>query len=199
MSQLNNRLLSIAIVLFIATTLASNGTVRTVAQTVSEVIVKNTTSNPVPVKAVGTTSVKVTNPVTAPVWTRDVNEARQPVQHTCSLNLNPGTRFGECELYTVPAGKRLVIEYVSGDGYVPVDQHLVAVRVYTTVGFSTISHAVNPKWQGHAAPYSYYTVGELTRIYADAGFKITVQALRSDPDQWGIWSASLSGYLVNVP
>jgi hypothetical protein len=59
--------------------------------------------------AIGSTPVSVTNPENAPVPVRDAGQT-QPVSGVCTYF---PTIDSKCDLYTVPAGKRLVIELVS--------------------------------------------------------------------------------------
>jgi hypothetical protein len=199
MSQLNNRLLTVAIVLFIITTVASNGAVRTVAQSVSEVIVKNTTSNPVPVKSIGTTAVKVNNPATTPVWVQDVNEARQPIQKTILVSMPNGQEFKSKDMYVVPFGKRLVIEYVSGKSNVPDTQGILSVAIYTKVSGGSSPHFVDLTWQGGYGGRSHFTTGEMVRLYADAGTTVSTDFMRTGNTDEAIWYVTFSGYLVDVP
>jgi len=57
-------------------------------------------------------SVRVNNTVTDPVRVRNVNDAIQPFQANASCN---GTGGCDATIFNVPAGKRAVIEYFSGD------------------------------------------------------------------------------------
>jgi hypothetical protein len=227
MSTLNNRLLSVAIVLFIVTTLASNGAVRTLAQTISDVVVKNTASNPVPVKAVGTTIVSVSNPATAPVWARvtnpatspvwvrgtnpatfplwvrDVDTARQPFQAQYNFEISEGSYgVGGLTAVTVPARKRLVLEYFSirltiPQGQSPQDGPTIEV----TNGGQLVEYWLPPPtYSGTLAGTTYvYVSSEPVTLYGDPGTTIGVGASRSALTGTARVKVSLSGYLVNVP
>jgi hypothetical protein len=70
------------------------------------VTVANTSANPVPVQQQGTASVSVTN-TSVPVH-------EQGVASVLQAGTPVTVQFSNLTLYTVPAGKRLVIEYVSG-------------------------------------------------------------------------------------
>ena len=214
MSMLNNRLLSVAIIVFIATTLGSNGAVRTLAQTVSDVVVKNTMSNPVPVKAVGTTIVSVNNPITAPVWTwvrnpatipvwvRDVDSARQPLQAQYDFEINEGS-YGWAGLtaLTVPAGKRLVLEYVSFRLTIPQGQNPQdGLTIEVTNGGKLVQYwLVPPTYSGTLGNTYVYVSSEPVTLYGDPGTTVGVGASRSALTGTARVRVSLSGYLVNVP
>lgn len=215
MSTLNNRLLSVAIIIFIATTLGSNGAVRTLAQTVSNVVVKNTTTNPVPVKAVGTTIVSVnnpatapvwvraTNPATAPVWVRDVDGARQPFQAQYDFEINEGSYgWGGLAALTVPARKRLVLEYVSFRLTIPQGQNPQdGPTIEVTNGGKFVQYWLEPPtYAGTLGGSTYvYVSSQPVTLYGDPGTTIGVGAGRSALTGTARVRVSLSGYLVNVP
>jgi len=114
MSRTRDIFLTVAAAVVILQGLAFGDTGRAIAQTVQQVFVTNTSTQPVPVKVSGTTGVKVYNADTAPVWVRDVDKARQPFQARFDFTIN-ATSYGWAGLsaVTVPARKRLVLEYVS--------------------------------------------------------------------------------------
>ena len=80
----------------------------------------------------------------------------------------------------------------------PLDQGIIAAGVYTAISGAGHHHFVNPKWQGHYG-VSYYSAGEATRIYADAGTTVFASVKRSSDVSRGEWKRSISGYLVNAP
>jgi hypothetical protein len=104
--------------------------------------------------------------------------------------------------FTVPGGKRLVIEYVSASGNVPFGQNLL-FALKTCVNDSCAVHFLVP------SRFTFARVttpdGELIRtrqwmrVYADGGTEVMVSARRSG--NWGGGSAtlSISGYLVELP
>src|SRR4051794_12365863 len=79
-----------------------------------EVKVINTPAEAVPVAVQGAPSVTVQNAPANPVPTRSQDKpALQPVQHTGLVIFAAGEQIKDQTLYTVPAGKRLVIEEAS--------------------------------------------------------------------------------------
>src|SRR5262245_22615287 len=92
-----------------------------------DVRVVNTQNNPVPVSVInfpaGTNAVVVANPTNKPVLVRQVDSgAVQPFTFSDTMGFAPDKEFGTTftyPRYTVPAGKRLVIEYISMSTQLP--------------------------------------------------------------------------------
>lgn len=141
--------------------------------------------------------VTVTNAATAPVPVRDVdNGARQPFYATAELTID--TRVGCSTLTTVPAGKRLVVEYASGE-------------VSENSGLKVLDITFNPlagAFGGiHYVPVNdpgglkRLTFGQQVKWYFNAGQPIQVCVVRDQdgaaPTDVGI--AEITGYLVDVP
>jgi hypothetical protein len=111
----------------------------------------------------------------------------------------------EVPIYTVPAGKRLIIEYASMEAALPVGQ-TVRMEIQILTG--------NPpglSWVGHMLPMSapamaglftgahYTSVGQMVRAYADAGNVVRICGQRND-GTGGSASATfaIAGYEVNL-
>jgi|SRR5579871_3105815 len=177
------------------------------------VTVVNTAANPVPVNGsitvsgvlpvsqsgpwnvglTGGTGVRINNAASDPVQVREVNDAMQPFQATASCS----STVSHCDLtlYNVPAGKRAVIEYFSGEG--TVGQGQVAWSSLTT------RIAGTPDTEHHApltAPALGFIAswGQQVRMYSDPGSSVGAAALASGPGPVN-FSFSISGYLVDVP
>jgi hypothetical protein len=120
-------------------------------------------------------AVQIVNTPQAPAPTRQSDLAAfQPVQRTGNVPAG----VSEVALYTVPAGKRLVIEYVEGE-----------VGWKTTVGGVTVAYFPT-------APAG--AEGQLIRIYADPGTRVF--AVRRATSRLGTYPLGrFSGYLVDVP
>src|SRR5436309_1522867 len=109
------------------------------APAASNVVVVNTTANPVPTAPQGTTpisgnvgitgtpNVNVTNTPTVTLApgasVRDAdNPARQPIAFNNGVSLLDGHESGQANLGTVPLGKRMVIELATASLEVPIGQ-----------------------------------------------------------------------------
>jgi hypothetical protein len=128
---------------------------------------------------------------------RDVdNPARQPVQAHAFCVAGPSG----CQetIYTVPAGKRLVIEQLSFADESGTEGAVAAWSIDTMVGGGL---------QHHRFPVTAPTVTinnvhigqavHLVRLYADAGTSVTGAAAQNPPG--GNFTFVMSGHLVNVP
>jgi len=119
---------------------------------------------------------------------RDVdNPARQPFQFSL-LAVAPNNQF------TVPSGKRLVIEYVSGRLSVSLGQQLESVFLFTKVNNVSVDHYFTPILTG-GVTQSIFTVSQQTRIYADPGTVIKLFTLGAVTE---FGDLTISGYFVDL-
>jgi hypothetical protein len=145
------------------------------------------TRSEAPAAAPATKPIPAAQPAAAP---RSLEEPQaQPIQLTLSPSSNSSHQA--TATYTVPQGKRLVIEYYSaqltqfpigGSGW---------VSLSTTVGGRSGTYKVVPPI-GSTVPYN-----QLTRIYADPGTFVRVAVVQSSGGSCGA-SVVLSGQLLNV-
>lgn len=135
-------------------------------------------------------SVTVVNPTSSPVPTADVNEpALQPFQATLfphSSSSNEAT-----DNFTVPAGKRLVIEYYSSQ---PQDLSGAAAGMVltTTAGGTFVQYII------YVNAVTTNQVNQTARIYADPGSTVTAFAFNVNANSCAGF-VTVSGHLVNVP
>lgn len=130
-----------------------------------------------------------------PVLCRDADSpARQPVEATRRLT-GPATQFDvQSDLYKVPPGKRLVVEYLSAT--VHEGSSAAGYNFQVTVTQGGGQHYANFNEVPDAAPYS--AVSQPVRLYADAGTTVTVDAYTSGQSATAL-DFTLSGYLVDMP
>ena len=145
--------------------------------------------------------VVVTNTAASPALVRNVDEgSRQPFQRPFAVNLAPTESFGEAT-FTVPAGKRIVVEYASLRASLPPGQ-TVFVNIATTTAGQSAFHPVVVSDQGMYGVLHLVGASQQTRIYADPGTTIIVQFGR-DPSAGAPGGAdffmTLSGHRVDVP
>lgn len=140
--------------------------------------------------ALGSTPVTVVNPATSPVPTTDANEpALQPFQAT--LFPHSSTSNEATDTFTVPAGKRLVIEYYSGQ---PQDLSGGAdgMVLTTTAGGTFAQYIV------YVNANTTNQVNQTTRIYADPGSTVEAFAFNANASSCAGF-VTVSGHLVNLP
>lgn len=170
----------------------------------------NPASAPVPTKIINTTGApvqtKIVNGVTTPVPVRVVEDAaREPFQKTLNFSQSSDT-----STYTVPAGKRLVIEFASAHFKLPVDIKVTSVRLTTQLSSSSgpITHFLVAYFQGTqqngglgiAATTDEYTASQQMKVVAGPGtqvkFSFDVSEINAAFRTGGI---TISGYLLPVP
>ncbi len=180
------------------------------ASTDKDVRVINTPAEPVPVVGnvgvVGTPTVGLspsantvniampTSPL--PVQVTEV-APRQPVQ--VFKHVEPLPFDLEQPIYTVPAGKRLVVEYVSTYMVIPVGSGAFA-NITTEVGGTTARHYLPMTEQTtYDAGTTEVSVGQqLTRLYADPGTTVVYEVHRNTGSLNTETEISFSGYLVDA-
>ena len=176
----------------------------------------NVVNTPLPVTGSVTvapgTSVQIDNTVADPVRVRNVNDAIQPVQESTNCDLPASTiGCGPTTIYTVPAGKRLVIEYASLNAFCILPGESVVLSIFTsTGGGASVAHVANiaPPAPGPGttaigcnapAASSLTSVGQQVRLYADAGTVVQVEPDRNSNSGAANVAITISGYLVDVP
>lgn len=136
----------------------------------------------------GPVPVTVTNSPLYAVTQASDDPARQPVSVTQRL-------FGApIILYTVPAGKRLVVEYISTTASQSLDANGYNFVVSASQGGQIQDVSFNEL--PDAAPYS--AASQNVRLYADAGTDVNVSVYSSQKNQTDV-SFTLIGHLVDVP
>lgn len=129
------------------------------------------------------------------------NPAHQPVQAIVACLADNVLGCSEI-IYTVPEGKRLVIEFVSMEASLTADQK-AQLKMETTAGGANVTHnfpLTQPAvvFQGEAV---VSTLAQQVRLYADAGTNVEMKARRNNigPAFKAFFRVSISGYLVDVP
>jgi hypothetical protein len=126
------------------------------------------------------------------------NPDLQPFQERVEVSLPP-TFGGENGFVTVPAGKRLVIEYISGQAFLPTGQKALFSVIVSLQGQTTGTwHFLESTAVGAFGGEDCFQCGRPVRLYADAG---TTVMLRTDRDLTvgtGISRMTLSGHLIST-
>ena len=142
--------------------------------------------------------VQVSNDAVNPALVRDVdNPGRSPIQ--ARLCVQSGTVLASCfgvpDAFSVPTGKRFVIEFVSGTcQFSPPGSGLRAVAFFTVVDGTTAEHSLITSEAFSDATHTVNDFGQQTRIYADPETAVTLIHPAFSEHRCGM---TLSGYLVN--
>jgi hypothetical protein len=193
-----------------------------------DVIVINPTAMPVPTAAQGTTTiagsvnvantpavtfapgasvgidsghntVQIGNTTASAVPVLNLSEASQPFQAGTSFTQS-GTNVSLVNIATVPAGHRLVIEFVSASGQVPLGQHVELIHINTSTdpfGGATHDLLVNeqpPAVSGDAL----FRASQQVKLYANAGTQVKALFRRSSILGDAAFGVTISGHLVPV-
>ena len=130
------------------------------------------------------------------------NPVRQPVHFNANVTFPVGSQFANviCP-FVVPANKRLVIELIAGEIFVPTGQLLRVFAGTTNNGIPGSGFALNFSTKTpFGASQDIYTATLPVRLYADPGTTIFLTAVRnSTTGASGTAEISFSGYLVNLP
>jgi hypothetical protein len=162
---------------------------------------------PVPISGnvgiTGTAAVQVTNTATNPVRIRNVdNPVQQAVTFSAEVVVPDGS-FGEINsnAFTVPAGKRLVLEYVSGHASLQPGQKPL-VSMITAFGFGGYVHYLTAVPQGDFSAISArpeeFTINGPLRLYSDGGFSLLIELTRNSSAGLALLQLTFSGYLVDL-
>jgi len=149
-------------------------------------------------------TVTVGNPLANPVPTLDTeNPARQPFQDKIGIFIPDGALFGQ-DSTAVPAGKRLVIEYVGMHAGVEPGQKVILVRVQTAhanpAGQDSVDHVFGATFQGHDShdDKDIFVTSQATRLYADTTIPVQFYVNRDPGTGTAFANITISGYLVDV-
>jgi hypothetical protein len=150
----------------------------------------NVVNTPVPV----TGTIAVGNSSNNPLSVRDVDKAsRQPFQAAFHVPLFDVPKI------QVPAGKRLVFEFVSLDIVSDLVCTVSFAQIETVVGGTRVAHII-PTSHSPTATRNNDLVGQQIKLYADPGTEASVvYGVRGDGPCNSIGGIAVSGYFENVP
>ena len=183
-----------------------------------QVVVTNSTSSPVPVSPQGTTqvagtvavsslpsvqlqsgtSVAVNNQIGSPIPVLDVRAAgRTPVHEEGGAALQDGTlENGGISLYTVPNGKRLVIQSMYMVGSLPAGELIIGSGISGSNGFE--SYPISFLDHGTDSTTHYYGGFSESTLYFSAGDSIQGFIVRNDGTGTASYDVGFDGYLEDA-
>jgi len=141
-------------------------------------------------------TVQVVNDVTSPIPVYDVVD-KQPFQYSImNVDFDP-TQLGQSVSFTVPAGKLLVIEYVSGNAFVDIGEAVV-FSVSTTVNGVFANHQLVLTPVGPSGGFAKgYTASQSLILYADPETDVTIYVGNTLGGR-ATMHTSISGYLIDL-
>jgi hypothetical protein len=147
------------------------------------------------VNVVNTPNVNVAN---STLSVRDAaHPAYQPFQAQAQFAIPTGDSAITFVIATVPAGKRLVIEYATvlaeaGAG-------TLGARIQTTADGNFAAHHLVLAGQGPLFGVPAFTASQTMRVYADPNTAVTGIVNRSETTGTAGGQVSISGHLVDIP
>jgi hypothetical protein len=173
-----------------------------------DVHVINATFDPVPTSAQGITNVAGTVSVTntpnvhvantTPIPVSFTSQPLAPFQ-TAASTTESGTNVSTLTVTTVPAGKRLVIEWVSMIGQVPAGQHVELMDLTVSNGPGGVSHQFVIQSQPDAViGDALFRANQSLKLYADAGTQVSALFRRNSNAGSANYGITISGYLVDM-
>jgi hypothetical protein len=152
----------------------------------------------------GTPGVNVLNQPTVSLASGTVvgvtnTSALQPVVLNTLVPLSPGQAGNNANAFTVPAGKRFVLEDISGSATLPTGQKLLDVAL--GVGGNPTTFVDAPiTFRGTAATgvVDVFQFGRPARGYAEAGYTTFASVERDSGTGNGSVFVTVIGYLVNL-
>jgi hypothetical protein len=116
-----------------------------------------------------------------------------PFQAKVEITLAPG-HGGENGWIPVPAGKTLVIEYVSGEAFMPTGQKAL-FGVEVDQGSGAMRHYLGAHAAGAFGSADYYWASTPAKFYAKGGTQVNLRADRDLATGSAKFRLALSGYL----
>ena len=144
-------------------------------------LIVNDATRPVPIVA------------TEPLPVIDAGAAAQPFQQFVRSADNS---------VTVPEGKRLVIEFVSGTSSAPITCQVRAMRIRTSLSTDADDFLMNHSLIAvptTTSPFNGYTISQPVKLYAGPGTTVIVSLLTTPQDDCAAdFLGVVSGYFVDV-
>jgi hypothetical protein len=106
----------------------------------------------------------------------------------------PKNFAGQNGFFDVPKDKCLVIEYISGEAYMPTGQKAL-FGIITTAGGTEVRHYLGTHELAAFGASDYYWVSRPAHIYADPGTTVTLRADRDADTGTATFRMSISGRL----
>jgi hypothetical protein len=150
-------------------------------------------------RGVAAAFVQVVNTPADPVVTTDSLGTATLLQVNCSVSSEIGLagNFTSQTCFTVPAGKRAIVENVDGSCFTQNGAAINVLFLVVNVPLQEIGHPVPLHFEG-LTPFNInlYDYNSPVRIYADPGQAITTKFTTSDATGGSLCQTNISGRLV---
>jgi len=107
---------------------------------------------------------------------------------------------GTVPIFSVPSGKRLVIEHASARCFTSLGQRVTQLVITAETQPSSAGfYELIPISTGSSSGFDFFSASQSIKVYASPGTSVLVFAQKSDSGPVGACSFQISGHLVNVP
>jgi hypothetical protein len=127
-----------------------------------------------------------------PLDVQNVNVFNTPFQQIFSVELMPDQTAGE-DTVDIPAGKTLVVEFVSARSRCPAGEQLILLELGSNGAFADLLW----NFQASTNDKDFFVASQQIRLYAKHSLRMTVA--RDVGVGFGRVNGSVIGYLVNTP
>jgi hypothetical protein len=142
----------------------------------------------------------VTVPANAQSVPVKVVNAKDAVQLFFVVDEADGELSKQSTTFTVPAGKRFVVEHISALARMPENQRPAEVGFNTTVNGKTAGNILLLVEQSSGGATAHtFVANHMVQIYADPGTTIQVSFLRNFSSGGATLFVTMNGYLVPIP
>lgn len=151
-------------------------------------------------RAIAAALVQVVNTPANPVVTTDSLGTATLLQLECQATSafgSTGNFESVCVTvgsFTVPDGKRAIVENVDGNCFAPVGATIAAVQLFVTPPL--VAHSLPLLFQGSAFGSNHYAYNFPFRLYADPGQQFVLNILTNDATGSSSCTALITGRLV---
>jgi hypothetical protein len=137
-----------------------------------------------------------------PSGVQNVSQFNPPYRHSFSLFMNEG-EFGATQKIALPAGKTLVVEFVSARAELPAGEQPILLRIESLGGLlerETSLHDLLWNFVGRVAGQrDVFIASQQIRFYAVEGELIEISATRNTGEGFFGANVDITGYLVTTP
>jgi hypothetical protein len=130
-----------------------------------------------------------------PVAALDPGPGFKPFQTTVTFTQQQLVNVSTVNLVTVPAGKRLVIEFVTVTAQVPPGQRIAAFNLFAGAGIYSLLVNEQPTTVSGDA---IFRAAQQLRLYADPNTQVQMFIARSSTAGIGQYQVALSGYFEDA-
>ena len=130
---------------------------------------------------------------------QNVNEFNTPFQRTFFFHLINGELEANSVTIDIPAGKTLVVEYVSAYVELAPGEHPVALYFISSFGAGGVRASLFLNFQASTNNADFFVASQQIRLYVTPGQNLLAHFRRDVDAGFAGITATVIGYLVNTP